>query len=249
MNYEPFTSIENPILAHFRHFRHFSSLFTLSPLYICREFSTNQLLFMQNKPNLVRRRRIANSVCTMNYKNFIPLAGQKNKPNSNPIKPNLRKAKMNVNLTITKDYRKKDDFLVRINKPNSKPISSKAKMNVNLYVIEDYENETTLRPQKNKPNSNPISKQLVWAGPRRAESAKMARKIDVLEHQNITLKNSNFLYPNRLNSLSQHNPPTGTSFAHSYRCELCVLSVVQKASAIRTTIYAIRYLRKEYNYG
>ncbi len=36
---------------------------------------------MQNKPNLVRRRRIANSVYTRNYKNFIPLAGQKNKPN------------------------------------------------------------------------------------------------------------------------------------------------------------------------
>ena len=42
------------------------------------------------------------------YEIFIPLAGQKNKPNSNPIKPNLRKAKMNVNLTLTKDYRKND---------------------------------------------------------------------------------------------------------------------------------------------
>jgi hypothetical protein len=52
------------------------------------------------------------------YQIFIPLAGQKNKPNSNPIKPNLRKAKMNVNSLITKDYRKKDDFAVRINKPN-----------------------------------------------------------------------------------------------------------------------------------
>ncbi len=164
----PESSIENPTLAHFRHLsslyftlahyrhfrhlRHFSSLFTLSPLYICRESSTNQLLFMQNKPNLVRRRRIANSVCTMDYENFIPLAGQKNKPNSNPIKPNLRKAKMNINSFVTKDYRKKDDFAVRINKPNSKPIFSKPKMNVNLYVIEDYENETALRPQKTNPN-------------------------------------------------------------------------------------------------
>ncbi len=58
------------------------------------------------------------NIITRNYKNFIPLAGQKNKPNSNPIKPNLRKAQMNVNLTLTKDYRKKDDFTVRINKPN-----------------------------------------------------------------------------------------------------------------------------------
>ncbi len=59
-----------------------------------------------------------NAFSTMNYKDFIPLAGQKNKPNSNPIKPNFQKAQMNVNLTLTKDYRKKDDFVVRKNKPN-----------------------------------------------------------------------------------------------------------------------------------
>ncbi len=58
------------------------------------------------------------NIITRNYQNFIPLAGQKNKPNSNPIKPNSQKAKMNVNLYVIKDYRKKDDFIVRINKPN-----------------------------------------------------------------------------------------------------------------------------------
>ncbi len=58
------------------------------------------------------------------YQIFIPLAGQKNKPNSNPNKPNLRKAKMNVNLTLTKDYRKKDDFVVRKNKPKTNPVLS-----------------------------------------------------------------------------------------------------------------------------
>ena len=152
-------SIENPTLAHFRHFIRrggFSSLFTLSPLYICREFSTNQLLFMQNKPNLVRRRRIANSVFTMDYENKWPWRVRKNKPNSNPIKANYRKAKMNINSITTKDYKKNDDFTVRINKPNSNPISEKPKMNINLYVIEDYENKTAFRPKKNKPNSNPI---------------------------------------------------------------------------------------------
>ncbi len=148
-------SIENPTLAHFRHF---SSLFTLSVLYICREFSTNQLLFMQNKPNFQDDQMNVSNIITRNYKIFIPLARYKNKPNSNPIKPNPRKAKMNVNLTITKDYRKKDDFVVRINKPNSKPISSKVKMNVNLYVIEDYENETAFRLKKNKPKTKPILK-------------------------------------------------------------------------------------------
>jgi len=58
------------------------------------------------------------NIITTNYKIFIPLAGYKNKPNSNPIKPNFQKAKMNVNLYYIEDYRKNDDFLVRINKPN-----------------------------------------------------------------------------------------------------------------------------------
>ena len=114
---------------------------------------------MQNKPNLVRRRRIANSVCTRNYEIFIPLAGQKNKPNTNPIKPNLKRAKMNVNSFRTKDYRKKDDFAVRKNKPNSKPILSAVggfQMNANAFSQKDYENETAFRPQKNKPNSKPV---------------------------------------------------------------------------------------------
>jgi len=73
---------------------------------------------MQNKPNFQYAQMNVSTIITRNYKNFIPLAGQKNKPNSNPIKPNFQKAKMNVNLTLTKDYRKKDDFVVRINKPN-----------------------------------------------------------------------------------------------------------------------------------
>ncbi len=169
---------------------------------------------MQNKPNFQKAQINATSVCTRYYENFIPLAGQKNKPNSNPIKPNSRRARMNINSIITRDYRKKDDFAVRINKPNSKPISEKPKMAVSLYVLKDYEIFIPLAGQKNKPNSNPISKQLVWAGPRRAESAKMAQKLTPPNPQNITLKNSNFLYPNRLNSLNQHNPLTGTSFAH-----------------------------------
>jgi len=95
-------------------------------------------------------------------------------------------------------------------------------MNANAFSQKDYENETAFSLQKNKPNSNPIcselvepiSKQLVAARPRWPESAKMAQKIDFLKHQNIILKNSNFLYPNRLNSLKQHNHPTGTSFAY-----------------------------------
>ncbi len=91
------------------------------PLYICRELSTNQPFLCKTNPILSAvgglQMNVSN-IITRNYKNFLPLAGQKNKPNSNPIKPNLRKAKMNINSFITKDYRKKDDFEVRINKPN-----------------------------------------------------------------------------------------------------------------------------------
>jgi len=106
---------------------------------------------MQNKPNFKDAKMNVIIYHIKDYKNFIPLAGYKNKPNSNPIKPNFRKAQMNINSLITKDYRRNDDFAVRKNKPNSNPISSKTKMNANLNVIEDYENETAFRLQKNKP--------------------------------------------------------------------------------------------------
>ncbi len=94
----------------------------------CREFSTNQLLFMQNKPNVKDAQINVNSYMKGKYEKLDTWLSGKNKPNSNPIKPNLRKAKMNVNLTITKDYRKKDDFLVRINKPNFQNTKNERKL-------------------------------------------------------------------------------------------------------------------------
>ncbi len=81
-------SIENPTLAHFRHFRHFSSLFTNSPLYICRERSTNQLLFMQNKPNFKVAQIKINSYMKSKYEKLDTWLSGKNKPNSNPKKAN-----------------------------------------------------------------------------------------------------------------------------------------------------------------
>jgi len=86
--------------------------------YICRESSTNHLLFMQNKPNVKDAQINVNSYMKSKYEKLDTWLSGKNKANSNPIKPNLKRAKMNVNLTLTKDYRKKDDFIVRINKPN-----------------------------------------------------------------------------------------------------------------------------------
>ncbi len=97
------------------------------------------------------------NIITRNYKYFIPLAGQKNKPNSNPIKPNLRKAQMNINSLITKDYRKKDDFTVRINKPNFQNGQNECKLKYNkgLWQFSDRDPKKT---NPNKPNSPPILK-------------------------------------------------------------------------------------------
>ena len=69
----------------------------------------------------------------MNYKNFIPLAGYKNKPNQTQFKP------------------------------KTKPISKRPKMNLNNYYTNEYENKIhcTLSDNKPnqtqfKPNSNPV---------------------------------------------------------------------------------------------
>ncbi len=78
-------SIENPTLAHFRHF---SSLFTPSPLYICRESSTNQLLFMQNKPNLLDAQMNVNIYYIKDYQILSRWRGKKTNPiqtQTNPI--------------------------------------------------------------------------------------------------------------------------------------------------------------------
>jgi len=90
----------------------------IRPLYICRESSTNQPLFMQNKPNFRKSQMNLKFCKQMDYENKRNWTIGENKPNSNPNKPNLKRAKMNVNSFITKNYRKKDDFTVRINKPN-----------------------------------------------------------------------------------------------------------------------------------
>jgi len=79
---------------------------------------------MQNKPNFQKAKMNVSNIITMNYKNFIPLAGQKNKPNSNPIKANLPKGEIDAKSVFTKDYRKNDDFAVQQNKPNSNPIKA-----------------------------------------------------------------------------------------------------------------------------
>jgi hypothetical protein len=88
-----------------------------APLHLSRTLYKSAL-FMQNKPNFKDDQMNVNIYYIKDYQIFIPLAGYKNKPNSNPIKPNCRKGKIDAKCVFTKDYRKNDDFLVRINKPN-----------------------------------------------------------------------------------------------------------------------------------
>ncbi len=134
--------IENPVI--YVPIRH---------LYICREPSTNQLLFMQNKPNFAKAKMNINIYHTKAYNNETAFRRGKNKPNSNPIKANFRKVKMNVNLTLTKDYRKKDDFVVRINKPNFRNGQNERKLNFNKGL----QKKRLFSSPKNKPKTKPIS--------------------------------------------------------------------------------------------
>jgi len=62
--------------------------FLPSPLYICRESSTNSPLFMQNKPNFLDTQMNISSVLTKYYENNLCSGLLENKPNSKPIKPN-----------------------------------------------------------------------------------------------------------------------------------------------------------------
>jgi len=65
-----------------------------SVLYICREPSTNQLLFMQNKPNFQNGRINLKSCKEKDYENKSNWTLGENKPNSNPIKPCPERSRM-----------------------------------------------------------------------------------------------------------------------------------------------------------
>ncbi len=63
------------------------------------------------------------NIITRNYKNFIPLAGQKNKPNSNPIH---ERPKMNVKPYNTMKYKKFARLPGYKNKPNQTQLPNAA---------------------------------------------------------------------------------------------------------------------------
>ena len=53
-----------------------------------KDYVRNYKQIMQNKPNFQKSQMNVNILSKRAYENFIPLAGQKNKPNSKPIKTN-----------------------------------------------------------------------------------------------------------------------------------------------------------------
>ncbi len=64
---------------------------------------------MQNEPNLVRRRRIANSVLTREYEEKSDWTLSENEPNSKPNKANLHFTAENAEYAETKDiYQQKE---------------------------------------------------------------------------------------------------------------------------------------------
>jgi len=129
MNHEPFTSIENPTLAHFRHF---SSLFTYSPLYICRESSTNQLFLCKTNPILsaIGGFQMNLKFCNkMAYENISDWTLGENKPNQTQFKP------------------------------KTNPICEMTKMNLSYYSTKDYENKRLCRQRQNKPNQTQFQTQ------------------------------------------------------------------------------------------
>ncbi len=79
-------------------------------LYICRERSTNQLLFMQNKPNLRRARMNVNSLITKYYRKNDDFVVRLNKPN-------FRYGQNERKLTYNKGLQKKRLFSTPKNKP------------------------------------------------------------------------------------------------------------------------------------
>ncbi len=85
--------------------------FLPSPLYICRESSTNSPLFMQNKPNLLNSQMNITSFITKYYENVRLYRCGENKPNSKPIKANQTQYKPNMNPKQTQNEPNQTQFL------------------------------------------------------------------------------------------------------------------------------------------
>jgi len=86
----------NSLIRSIRAIRGYLRVFVPIRHYICRELSTNQLLFMQNKPNVKDAQINVNSYMKSIYEKLDTWLSGKNKANSTPINPNLHQAKRDV---------------------------------------------------------------------------------------------------------------------------------------------------------
>ena len=131
---------------------HLSSVFRIlysafGNLYICRESSTNQPLFMQNKPNLKKAKMNVNLTLTKDYRTNDCLAVRINKPN-------FFKCQNERKLNFNKGLQKKRLFSSPKSKPNSNPIKPNFFLDPNIKelififkpgtVLKDYHTERIL---------------------------------------------------------------------------------------------------------
>jgi len=84
----------NSLIRSIRAIRGYLRVFVPIRHYICRESSTNQLLFMQNKPNVKDAQINVNSYMKSKYEKLDTWLSGKNKPNSNPIKACPERSRM-----------------------------------------------------------------------------------------------------------------------------------------------------------
>ena len=70
--------------------------------YICRESSTNQLLFMQNKPNFQKSQMNVNPYNTTVYENNSNWTLGKNKPNQTQFPKSTNECKLTYNKGLQK---------------------------------------------------------------------------------------------------------------------------------------------------
>jgi len=73
----------------------------LPVLYSCRDSSTNQPLFSQNKPNSLTDKNQCNSLCRNGLRRQITPGHSKK---TNPNKPNFKMGKMTISTAILKIY-------------------------------------------------------------------------------------------------------------------------------------------------
>ena len=80
----------NSLIRSIRAIRCYLRVFVPIRHYNCRGFSTNQLLFMQNKPNVKYAQINVSSYMKSKYEKLDTWLSGKNKPNSNPKQPQFK---------------------------------------------------------------------------------------------------------------------------------------------------------------